>query len=101
MNPTHRRTRAGVTGLLGLNAALLGVMAFVTFAAPVIAQFRPRGSYHAAVGSAPGASAGVIYVVDEVNQQLIAFTWDPNTKKLVGVGGTDLALDASRVGGRN
>lgn len=92
----------GMGGLIGLNAALLGALAVVTFAGVAMAQgFRARGLYHAVVGSAPGTEAGIIYVVDETNQQMIAFTYDPNTKKLVGVGGRDLAVDMPRYSSRN
>jgi len=96
-----RFSQAG--GLVLLNAALLLALAFVTFGGSADAQgFRARGNFHAVPGTAPGVEADVVFVVDEVNQQLIALTFDPNTKTVSVVGGRDLALDAAQIGrGRN
>lgn len=92
--------RKGLGGLIAVNGALLAALVFVTFSLPLKAQgFRARGNYHAVSGSVPGWDAGVIYVVDETNQQLIALTFNPNTKALQGVGARDLARDAVQFGG--
>jgi len=94
------RKLTAVRGLLVLNLALLTLLAAVTFGSSADAQVRQRGEYTMVAGGANGASAGVVYVVDTVNNQLIALTYDPNSKSLVGVGSRNLARDAAQVGRR-
>lgn len=102
MNLIPQQRKNGLGGLLLINGAILFVLAIVALAPFVSAQgFRSHGNYHAVSGKAPGSDSGVICVIDENNQQLIAFTYDPNTKRLVGIGGVDLARDAQRFAGGN
>lgn len=82
-------------GLIALNLALLGVLVFIQFGPEAYGQLRPRGSYTMAAGRANGAQAAVVFVVDTNTQELIAVTWDPNQKQIVGVGYRNLARDAA------
>ncbi|MDY7109404.1 MAG: hypothetical protein SYC29_12280 [Planctomycetota bacterium] len=89
--------RAGrrLRGLLALNAALLAVLGAVTFGPSAGAQARTRGDYTMAAGRANGAQSGVVYIVDTVNQELIAVTFDPNNKQVDGIGYRSLTADIS------
>jgi len=94
MELTSIRSRRGLFGLLAVNAALLGALAWVTFAPSLSAQgFRSRGSYNAVAGTVPGIDASAIYIVDETNEQLLVLAYNPNTNTLTGLGGRDLAVD--------
>ena len=79
--------------LLVLNAALLVLLAVVTFAPSADAQGRARGRYAMVGGGVPGSLGSVIYVVDTVNQELIALHYDHNVKRLQGVGHRNVAAD--------
>jgi hypothetical protein len=91
--PEPRRGGRRLLGLLALNAALLGLLAAVTFSPAADAQGRARGSYLMAAGNVKGAQAGAVWIVDTVNQELIAVTYDPNAKTVEGIGYRDLAAD--------
>ena len=49
-------------------------------------------------GGANGSDAGIIYIADVSNQELIAMVYNNNTKVLDGVGYRNLAGDAGNVG---
>jgi hypothetical protein len=84
--------------LIALNAALLVALGAVTFGPSASAQARVRATYTMAAGRAEGARAGVVYVADVTNQELIAFSYDPDTKTIVGIAHRDLAGDAANLG---
>lgn len=95
--PTHAPASArpyGLRGLLVLNVLLLGLLAAVTFAPSADAQNRARGKYIMAAGGVKGVQSNAVYVVDEVNQELMAITYNHNTKRLEGIGYRNLAYDA-------
>jgi hypothetical protein len=95
----HGLPRDGsLRGLVVLNVALLGALAVMTFMPRADAQLRARANYTMAAGGTPGTAADVIWVVDTVNQQMIALTWEPNQRELVGIGGRSLARDAAAAG---
>ncbi len=89
-------TRAGpnLRALLAINAALLGLLALVSFASTAGAQGRGRGEYMMVGGGANGANSAVVYIVDAANQEMIAATYNDNTKVLDGIGYRNLAQDA-------
>lgn len=85
-------------GLIALNLALLAVLALVTFASGPVqagAQARGRGEYTMVAGGAPGTDAAAVYIVDVANQELIAITYNQQTKQLDGIGYRNLAADAA------
>ena len=94
------RNNHGYAGLIGLNAGLLGLLAWLTLAPQVGAQqgFRPRGDYHMVAGNAAGSASAVILIADEVNEQLVGLTYDPNLKTLSPMGARDLAQDLAQFG---
>lgn len=91
----HRRT--AIHGLIVLNALLLGALAFATFSPRADAQSRRNGLYTIVGGTVNGQPNGVAYIVDEVNQEMIAISWNDGNKILGGLGYANLAMDAQRV----
>lgn len=99
MRSSVRLRRGGLGGLLALNGALLLALGFVTFGAPAVAQgYRAKGMYHAVPAKIPGRESAVLFIVDEVNQQMLALGFDPNARTVHVVGGRDLAVDAAQYG---
>lgn len=92
------RRRNTLPGLLLLNGLLLGLLAAVTFGPNATAQgARGRGEYTMVSGGANGTDAGIIYIVDVANQEMVAMAYNNNTKVLDGVGYRNLATDAANV----
>lgn len=88
--------RRPTRGLLVLNAALLVLLAVVTFAPMADAQQgRAVGDYTMVAGGVNGSLGSVVYIVDAINQEMIAVTFDPSTRRLEGVGYRNLAVDAN------
>jgi hypothetical protein len=83
--------------LLALNALLLALLAVVTFGPAASAQQRARGSYTMAAGRVLGLQPSAVYVVDTVNQELMAIAYNPNTKLIDGIGYRNLAADQASV----
>ena len=94
---SDRGSRHDLRALVVLNAGLLLLLAVVTFAPTAGAQYRARGSFTMAAGRVNGADSSAVYVVDAVNQELIAVTYNPNTKLIDGIGYRNLASDAAEV----
>jgi hypothetical protein len=91
----------GLRGLLLVNAALLAVLAGVTFGSRAGAQSgRARGEYTMVSGGAMGTDAGVIYIADVQNQELVAVVYNSGTKVLDGVSYRNLAADGAARPGR-
>lgn len=89
-------------GLLLLNALLLALLAAITFGSSAGAQSggRGRGEYTMVTGGANGSDAGIIYIADVANQELIAMVYNNNTKVLDGVGFRNLAADGAGIRNR-
>lgn len=95
--PSSRSMRS----VLAVNAVLVALLGVVTFMPSSGAQgFRPKGQYHMVAGNAPGVPAGVVYVVDETTQQMLAISYDPNNKNISGRAYRDIAADIA-AGGRS
>jgi hypothetical protein len=88
--------RAGkLRGLLVLNVLLLALLTAMTFGSSADAQGRVRGKYTMAAGGVNGSNSSAVYVVDVVNQELMAVTYNKNSKLLEGIGYRNLAFDAA------
>jgi len=98
LNIGRARRPGRLHGLLALNGALLLVLGAVTFGPSAEAQVRARGSYTMVAGGVNGSASGAVYIVDTTNEELIALTYDPNSKELVGVGFRSLAADVVNLG---
>ena len=83
-----------------LNAVMLGVLATVTFAPPVSAEARARGAYTMVAGGANNTQSSVVYIIDTVNQEMTAMTYDAATRSVKGLAYRNLAADASSLLGR-
>ena len=92
-----RRAGPNLRSLLAINAALLGLLALVSFAPAVGAQGRGRGDYTMVGGGANGTNSAIVYIIDAANQEMIAATFNVNTRVLDGVGYRNLAQDAAQV----
>ena len=95
-----RRPSSNFPALIALNAVLLGVLAAVTFAPSVSAQARARGAYTMVAGGANNTQSSVVYIIDTVNQEMTAMTYDSATRSVKGLGYRNLAADSSSVLGR-
>ena len=92
------RGAPGPGALLALNGALLALLAAVTFGPSVDAQQgRRRGDYTMVAGGVKGANSSAVYIVDTVNQEMMAVTYNQQSKTLDGVGYRNLAADAGIV----
>jgi hypothetical protein len=95
MSRTHR-------WLIGVNAALLLTLALVTIvpAQPLspAAQGRPRGQYVMLPAKQLGNPIGIVYVLDSVNEELMALRWDRASQRLEVVGFRDMINDAGTPG---
>lgn len=94
-------------GLIGLNVALLGVLAVVTLQPGAQASAgatggqptRPRGQYVMVSGRIQGGNSNAVYVLDVTNQELIAVRWDASGQRLLGVGYRSVSTDLAGEGG--
>lgn len=91
-----RGRRTAVHGLVALNALLLGALAFVTLSPDAGAQVRRNGLYTIVGGTANGTVAGVAYIIDEINQEMVAISWNEGSRSLSGLGYANLGTDAQR-----
>jgi len=88
-----------IGGLIGLNALLVLCLVAVTFAPAVTAQqpLRDPGDYTMIAGDVQGQTYSVIYIVDAMNQELVAVSWDGSRQHMRPVGYRDLAGDTKVV----
>ncbi len=92
-----RPNRRPLAGLLALNAALLLVLGGVALAPKLHAQVRNRSTYAMVSGSIRGQVQPVLFVADEGTAELVAVSWDDQSKTLVGMGYRNLASDANEI----
>jgi hypothetical protein len=92
-NRSVHRAASSTRALLALNAALLVLLAVVTFAPTADAQVRARGRYAMVAGGVSGSMSSAVYIIDTVNQELIAVNYEHNTKRLIGIGHRNLTAD--------
>lgn len=93
------------TPLVVLNASLLtlvvtlGVVRSVNAGAPAQPE-RAHGSYTMVSGAVQAGSNDVAYIIDTVNQELVAVGWDIAKNNLYVIGYRNLAADAKQHGAR-
>jgi len=92
---TERRSTS-LRALLLLNVALLAVLAAVTFGPSAIAQPRASGEFTMVSGGVPGSEGDAVYIVDTVNEELIAVRYDTTSDRLVGIGYRNLRADTTQ-----
>ena len=91
---THRKVST-LRSLLVLNTLLLAILAAVTFGPSADAQSRARGKYTMVAGGVNGSTSSAVYIIDVINQELMALAYNQNTKRLEGNGYRNLAIDAN------
>ncbi len=95
------RSQRNIAALIALNAVLLVLLAAVTFAPSVSAQpARARGVFTMVAGGANNAQSSVVYIVDTVNQEMTAMTYDSASRSVKGLAYRNLAADAASQLGR-
>lgn len=99
---TSDRARSPLRALVVLNAGLLVVLTIVSLGAHAEAEAQPRGrgEYTMVAGGVNGSESSAAYIVDERNQELIAITFDMNSRTLHGITYRNLAADAANVARR-
>lgn len=89
---------ATMRGLIVLNGLLLTLLGAVTFGSRADAQAtRVRGEFTMIDAGANGIDADVVYIVDVINQEMIAVTYDQAKVTIDGVGYRNLAADAEEM----
>ena len=94
---SKRPINRSIGGLIGLNALLVLCLIAVTFAPAVTAQqpaTRGPGDYTMVGGQLRGQNADVVYIVDAMNQEMVAVMWNQSQRKMMAVGYRDLAADS-------
>ena len=90
--------------LVATNLALAAAVGVVLWAAPargVQPADRPPGQYSMVAGEVRGGgSASAVYVIDSVNQEMLALRWNESRKQFDGLDYRSLELDAERGGER-
>lgn len=92
-----RMINRSLGGLIGLNALLVLCLVAVTFAPSVTAQqpvTRGPGDYTMVAGQMRGQNSDVVYIVDAMNQEMVAVMWNSSQRKMSAVGYRDLAADS-------
>jgi len=96
----HRRVST-FRSLLVLNTLLLAILAAVTFGPSADAQSRARGHYTmVAGGGGNGSTSSAVYIIDVINQEMMAVVYNQNTKRLDSIGYRNLTYDATARTGR-
>jgi hypothetical protein len=85
--------------LVALNVALLAVLAYGSLAPTADAQqaasSRAGGRYGMVSGVVQNVYPGVVYIIDESNQEVVAVMWNESIKQFTGVGFRDLKSDTA------
>lgn len=87
-----------LAAVIALNAILLGGIALVGLGPESDAQATRRSTYTMVSGTVNGQVNSVLYVVDEGSLELVAISWDDQTKTFTGLGYRNLAADAADLG---
>ncbi|MGA0174691.1 MAG: hypothetical protein ACO3NL_13760, partial [Phycisphaerales bacterium] len=57
-------------------------------------QGRPRGEYLMLAGEVAGAPSQVVWILDQVHEEIVAVSWSRERGELVGLGFRSLATDS-------
>lgn len=81
--------------LVALNLVLLAVLAFGSFVGPSAnaQNARAGGRYGMVSGIVQNVYPGVVYIVDEANQEVAAVSYNETIREFRGVGYRDLKSD--------
>jgi hypothetical protein len=94
------RRRWLIAANLGL-AGAIGVSALAVPAMGVQPTTRARGKYSLVAGQIQGGgSASAIYIIDSINEEIVAVRWNQSRNELDGIDYRDLKADAQQEVGR-
>jgi hypothetical protein len=94
----HARHLKPKHALILLNALLLVVLGAVTLGPGARAQSaRSRGQYLMVGGRYVQNQAGVAYILDQSNQELISLSWNDSARNLFGVGYRSLPREIEQI----
>lgn len=84
--------------LIYLNALLLAILGLVTLGPGAGAQTtRSRGQYLMVGGKYVINQAGVAYILDQSNQELVSISWNDSSKSLNGVGYRNISKEVEQI----
>ncbi|MCE9619706.1 MAG: hypothetical protein K8R92_07330 [Planctomycetes bacterium] len=84
--------------LILLNALLLALLGAVTLGPGAKAQApRSRGQYLMVGGRYVLNQAGVAYILDQSNQELISLSWNDSSKNLFGIGYRNIPKEVEQI----
>lgn len=95
--------RSRLSRLLVLNGVLAAVLLVKSSTPPATAQpgqTRARGEYTMVAGKTNFGGPHAIYILDGVNQELVALRWDQSKQTMIGIGYRNLVSDAAAPSGR-
>jgi hypothetical protein len=85
--------------LVAVNLLLLGVLAYGSLAPNAQAQqatpSRAGGRYGMVSGVVQNVYPGVVYIIDESNQEVVAVMWNESIRQFTGVGYRDFKNDSA------
>lgn len=95
-----RRGGHRIGALIALNVLMLVALGVVSLAPSAAGQAnqRPRGAYAMVSAQSQGFTEDVIFIVDAMNQELVALRYDRSNQGLRFIGFRDLRLDARQSG---
>jgi hypothetical protein len=91
--------QALIVALIGLNVVLAAALLYGTTASPAYAQAFGQPQYLITTGHFT-ANQEVVYILDQKNEILLAWRYDPNTRRVGAnlAGGRDIARDFAKDG---
>jgi hypothetical protein len=96
--PTRRRWL--IAANLGLGGSII-VAAFAGSAAGLQPATRARGQYTMVAGEVQGGGdASAIYIIDSINEEMVALRWNQSRHELDGIDFRNLHADANKEPGR-
>ena len=94
MNHDPVQKSKAMPGLIVLNAALLLVLAAITFSSDLFAQSVSRGEYICVSGNIQGSNIPVTWILNQSTQELVAMSYDKQKRQFTGLGYRNITTDA-------
>ncbi len=95
---TKKKILKPKSALIVLNVLLLAILGAVTLGPSAKAQTaRSRGQYLMVGGRYVLNQAGVAYILDQSNQELISLSWNDSSKNLFGIGYRNIPKEVEQI----
>jgi hypothetical protein len=82
------------TGIITLNIVLLAVLVAAVLVPISDARQTSDSRYLALPSTASGIQTGVVYIMDTVQQEMVAVAWNHNKNRIMTLGYRNIASDA-------